>query len=680
MKRPSWNLPVACLAVWGSLSAPAAGAEKEFDVVIAGAGSGGVSAAIQAARMGAKVALLEETDWVGGQSTAAAVSTMDEGRYNLDSGLYKEFIDRVRAIYDAKGKSIGTCYWSAGTRCFEPRVGQQVMLEMLQASGRVELMLRTRVVRVTVDGRRVTGVVTSKGEVLRSKVLIDATEFGDVLPLTPAGWRLGKYVRPNVDPAGCVQSITYPAVVKKYPKGVPPALAMKTPPPGYTEALRSEFRRSLRADGNPVNRTLPVNWAVHNAYRGLPDSSNPENYTSLEAGKITKTVLNWFNDYPATIGDFSPERRKQYFCEAKLKTLQLLYYVQHDLGESLWSVADDEGYDTPYNREENLCGNIPAEFKSIERHFPVMPYLREGRRLMGLHTLTAVEIRREGTPPVAVKNFSTSIAIGDYAVDLHECNAATTFEEEFEHAGDIPAGFRMGVFQVPLESLIPAELDGFLVAEKNLSQSRLANGATRLQPITMLTGQAAGVLAALSVKPGIEMRKVDPMAVQRVLLAEKSSIALAAFRDVPKTHTLWSAVQMAVSHGWISPGGKEVFGLAAPVTRGEAAQMLARRAGLTAQFDPWRQAPGMEATFVDVPLYHRFATDVEALCKAGALPAEGHGKRFHPDQPMRREEFRDVLIKALKLPVDALPVDRGGDAITRGEAAELLFCAATPKR
>src|ERR1035438_1737789 len=103
---------------------PAQSADKSFDIVIAGAGSGGVSAAIQAARMGASVALLEETDWVGTKSTAAAVSTMDEGGSNLDSGIYKEFTDRVRSFYAARGKSIGTCYWHDGSQCFEPKVGQ----------------------------------------------------------------------------------------------------------------------------------------------------------------------------------------------------------------------------------------------------------------------------------------------------------------------------------------------------------------------------------------------------------------------------------------------------------------------------------------------------------------------------------------------------------------------------
>jgi NADPH-dependent 2,4-dienoyl-CoA reductase/sulfur reductase-like enzyme len=67
-------------------------ADKSYDVVVVGAGTGGVAASIQAARQGVHVALLEETDWIGGQMSAAAVSTMDElGKLGGPQGIYSEF-------------------------------------------------------------------------------------------------------------------------------------------------------------------------------------------------------------------------------------------------------------------------------------------------------------------------------------------------------------------------------------------------------------------------------------------------------------------------------------------------------------------------------------------------------------------------------------------------------------
>jgi hypothetical protein len=225
--------------------------------------------------------------------------------------------------------------------------------------------------------------------------------------------------------------------------------------------------------------------------------------------------------------------------------------------------------------------NIPEEFKAIERQFPVMPYVRESRRMVGVHTLTAGEIQREGVPPRASRTFASSIALGDYPADLHGCSEEPTLDFELERTADRPAaGTRGGLFQVPIETLIPESTDGFLAAEKNISQTRLADGATRLQPITMLTGQAAGLLAALAVESGIPPRRVGVGKVQKILLGEKSALSLAQFQDVPRDKPVWPAVQMAIVRGWMAGLHNENFGPGEPVKRRTAAAILAERADL----------------------------------------------------------------------------------------------------
>jgi 8-oxo-dGTP pyrophosphatase MutT (NUDIX family) len=437
-----------------------------YDVVVVGAGPGGVAAAIQAARMGERVLLIEETDWVGGQMTAAGVSTMDAGKYVQQHpfGLYEEFVERVEAHYRYLGKDIGTCYWNETQVCFEPSVGQTVLREMLEEAG-VEVWTVTVVKSVITDGGNITGLDTTRGA-LWTTAVVDATEWGDVLGLLPGSFRLGEEI----------QDITWLAIIKKYADGVPAELVM-VEPPGYNA---DDFRESLTLEGSGPGWPIryPVSWRFHNAYRGLPDSTNPRNYTGWH-GAITKTGVNWFNDAPMTPAAVTDRGvRREETCEAKLKTLQLLYYIQTEV-DGRWAVANDEGYDTPFNRSR-VCW---PGFEDIEANMPVIPYIREARRMVGQETLLAAAIQ---TPTL------DGVAWGDYKIDLHGARTILDFDETWD-----PANRGGGLFGIPLGAIVSAEYGGLFAAEKNISASRLANGAVRLQAVSMSTGQAAGAAAAM---------------------------------------------------------------------------------------------------------------------------------------------------------------------------------------
>lgn len=654
---PRDRIALAALLVLAVLSLSAQTKnDSRYDIVIAGAGTGGTAAALQAARMGARVALLEESDWIGGQMSAAAVSTMDEG-VNLTppSGIYREFLSRMEAYYLARGKSVATCYWQTDSHCFEPSATRKILSQMIDevnttpgGKGHIDLILDDRVVKVDATGNTITGVVTARGRKLQSTILIDATEYGDVLPLTPARFRSGHSIGTDRQNA-CTQDITYTMVIKRYPRGVPKELWMEHEPPEYQKWL-PDLRSEWQTDGNPSGVSLPVNFADHNAYRGLPDSSNPDLYVSTENRQITRTVLNWFNDFPVHTDIFDRGVRQKIFCESKLKTLANLYYLQHELKETLWSVANDEGYDTAFNRTENSCPNIPEEFKAIERNMPPVPYIRESQRLVGEYTLTAGDIRREHQGAPSVSGFGDSIAVGDYADDLHACDQESDLEPELEHVVDRPPGFRSGPFEVPLRSLIPEQVDGLLAAEKNISESRLANGATRLQPITMLTGEAAGTLAALAVKQGIQPRAVPAEQVQIALLHSGSIVARQPMPDLVMGTRAWQAAQFAVVHQWMEMKSAG-FAPNDRVTRAAAAVILTRAFALNGPSGDSSNYTVMygkrvltKATYADVPLYADDSVPVEAWHSTGSIPACTQSPAlFCPDAPITLGEFTDSI-------------------------------------
>ena len=526
--------------------------------------------------MGASVLVVETSTWIGGQATAAGVSTMDD-MSRQRSGIYLEFINRIKSYYDSRGKSMGTCYWDSRTStAFEPHIGQEAFISMINEArrkGTLEFLMNSEITGVAKTKNAVSSVTVKTPSGNRNyacKILIDATEYGDMLPLTKTPYRAGNSTSKFINPEAMIQDITWVAILKKYSGGVPDYLKPEVPLPGYELAKRN-YESFVSADGGNFRNTypvqLPVNFMTHNAYRGLPDSSNPYSYDADKENRpfITKTCANWANDYPGTYGWTNGRRglpvayledrnlRLQIEREALIKTLHFIYYIQNELGED-WSVAEDE-YANRILPE--AARTLPREWQELVKRMPVIPYVRESRRIIGEHTLTSQELARNSLSyrdGHTSREFPDTIAIGGYILDLHGANTDADTEWELDETMKHQEFNRpRGPFQVPMNVLIPSETDGLIAAEKNISASRLAVGTLRLQPITMMTGQAAGALAAVCVREGKQPREVHPMLVQWELLKSGVSLSLCKYSDVPPEHFVNKAVQISNMYGIITP-------------------------------------------------------------------------------------------------------------------------------
>ncbi len=554
---------------------------EDYDVIVAGGGTGGISAAIQAARMGVNVLVVEPTEFLGGQATAAGVSQMDD-LSGQESGLYHELMNNVEEYYSARGKSIFTPYWEIPNRGFEPHIGHKILMNMAKGEDAPDILFNSEIIAVNTEKiissnenglneiSRINSVIIKTPEGKKNitcKILIDATEYGDIIPMTGAEYRVGNSVSPSINPKAMIQDITWTAIIRKYPEGVPEHLKPKNPLPGYDQA-KWNYENYVTKNGSdfkgvyPVE--LPVNFVTHNAYRALPDSFLPGNYDAdkLNWHLITKTGANWGNDYPgqykwrnkyglpaAYIED--KNLRKRIERDALIKTLHFIYYIQNELSEN-WSVDENE-----YNKLPEAAQDLPEEWKNIARHFPPVPYVRECRRIIGEHVLTSEELYNNS---LSYKNgnknleISDAIAIGCYILDLHHSDDGNDMEKDLgEKAEYIHSHSPKGNFQVPLSILIPKNVDGFIVAEKNLSMSRLVASALRLQPITMMTGQAAGALAALSVIDEINPSEIKAVKVQKALLDSEVDLSLCMYSDVPKRHKYYKAIQLSNLYKLIEP-------------------------------------------------------------------------------------------------------------------------------
>src|SRR5579875_2745730 len=177
--------------------------ERRADVVIIGGGVGGCAAALAAARAGCSVLLTEETDWIGGQLTQQAVPP-DEHPWIESFGCtrsYRRFRDGIRAYYrrhyPLTAEARQAVHLNPGNGlvsrlCHEPRVALAVLHEMLApyiSSGRLQLLFHHQAFEAQTKGDRVVAVKVYDWQNNRSLVLtgsyfLDATELGELLPLT----------------------------------------------------------------------------------------------------------------------------------------------------------------------------------------------------------------------------------------------------------------------------------------------------------------------------------------------------------------------------------------------------------------------------------------------------------------------------------------------------------------
>lgn len=633
--------------------------QRLYDVAIVGAGSGGCSAAIQAARMGMSVALIEESDWIGGQMTGAAVSTMDD-KTKTRTGIYLEFITRVREYYSARNTSVNICYWGSDTIAFEPWIGQRILKEMLSEAGLVDIILKASPVSVKVSENRVhSAVVKIEGKevIFSAKVFIDATECGDFIALSGARYRVGNSISPKIDNKAIIQDITYPAVIKQYKEGLPPELKVQGPPPGYTDLL-FKFRMTIRKGGSTWPGDYPFSPVVHNAYRAIPD---PSNNTVIDGGKpetwprITKTAINWANDHPGQNSsipglsvDFleSPSFRALTTREAMLKTLAFLYYMQTELGMSDWSVDNRQGYGGWHSTDWADWAELPEKYSPILSLFPPFPYVRESRRLVGIQTMTIDDILRDERLGRTLTSKPHSLALGEYPIDIHGKSDNVFLETDLgETKEKIPNDWNGdgGLFQIPFGVFIPEKLDGLLAAEKNISVSRVVNGSTRLQPVTMLTGQAAGAIAAVSVIRKVQPRELRPLHVQAELWRSKSRLSLFDFEDAPNYSASWAGVEAAMLYGYMDPLTEKFFGVYDEMHWVEVRDALRRAMGIEKFPDRDLQA---------LVTMNEFSVWLEELFKKDIKTYRGITDGLAGDKVLKKGKLASTVMALLKAAPD----------------------------
>ena len=448
---------------------------ERCEVLIVGGGTGGVAAALAAARSGRQVVLLEETDWLGGQLTAQGVSALDEHEHIESFGgtrSYYALRDAIRAHYGEANP--GNCWVTR--LAFEPRVAVGVIDKMLPPE--VSIHRRTKTVAVTTDGDRITEVTAlglDDARVMhwRPQIVIDATELGDLLPLSGAEHVIGAETvaqtgEPQAQPTDakphCVQSFTYTFACERRPRGERHVIEKPEKYEHYKSAQPYSLRIEVHA-GEIYGETS--GWLEYSLYEQMPGTKGGLwTYRRLvETQNIT--MFNWpGNDYrDRSILDCAPLDAARALQDAKRVSLGFLYWLQQEAPEL------------------KLRPDVMGTQDGLSKH----PYIRESRRIKALKTIVEQEVSERHQPGPRAAPFADSVGVGWYPIDIHRSGP-----------DDVGASCRTKPFQIPLGALVPVRITNLIAGAKNIGTTHITNGCYRLHPVEWNIGEAAGALAAFA--------------------------------------------------------------------------------------------------------------------------------------------------------------------------------------
>jgi hypothetical protein len=512
--------------------------ERETDILIVGGGTGGCAAAMAAASLGRRVVMTEETDWIGGQLTQQAVPP-DEHRWIEGNGCtrrYRQYRNLVRQYYrdhypltpEARAiPNLNPGMGGVSRVCHEFRVGLAVLEQQLQyarSRGLVEVMLRTKAVSAEAEGDRVRAVTvrdldTGVETTIRAKYVLDATELGDLLPMTGTEYVSGAESQSETGEPHALEGPADPENVQGIAWCFPMAYD-PTPGASYVIEKPAQYERwrsyvpAIRQGDKPWNRPWPnplLHWTHPNPvdleprprvllpeeqerpgqalwlFRRVVYSGHfPEGQMPHEV-----TLVNWpQNDYfEGNIIDKPEEEVQRYLEEARQLSLSLFYWMQTEAPRK----DGGQGYPGLYLR---------PDMTSTANGLAKYPYIRESRRIRAVFTVTENHVGAEARgikrgQPGQGEEFPDSVGVGCYRIDLHPSTALDNYID----IDSLP-------FCIPLGALLPVRMRNLLPACKNLGVTHITNGCYRLHPVEWNIGEAAGLLAAHCLERGLEPHQV----------------------------------------------------------------------------------------------------------------------------------------------------------------------------
>ena len=539
--KKAYSLTLLCMvfayAVTGEHKSTATAAESSqtYDVVIYGATSAGISAAVQVKRMGKTVIIVGPDKHLGGL-TAGGLGWTDSGRKEAIGGISREFYQRIKKHYDkaeawiyqrpeeySRYRPQDDAIW-----VFEPHVAEQVFEELV-AEYKIPVHRNQWLNRkdgVKKDGSQIVSVTMLSGKTYRGRIFIDATYEGDLTAGAGVSYHVGRegnevygetlngvqtrnatkhqfekpvdpYIKPGEPASGLlprihaggpgeeghgdrrVQAYNYRMCLTKVPQN-----RVAFPKPDNYDSMQYEL----------LARYLDKGWrAIFAKFDPAPNAKTDTN----NHGAFSTDDIGMNYDYP----EGSYERRREILKEHEDYQKGLMWFLAYDprvpadVREKMsqWGLAKDEFTDN---------GNWPHQI-----------YVRESRRMISDFITTELHLRR-------IKPTPKPIGMGSYNMDSHNVQRYVDENGHARNEGDIQVN-PGGPYPISYGAIVPkaSECTNLLVPVC-VSSSHIAYGSIRMEPVFMILGQSAATAAVFAIDNDVNVQDVDYNKLRARLLAD----------------------------------------------------------------------------------------------------------------------------------------------------------------
>lgn len=434
----------------------------DYDVVVVGAGTAGVAAAVAAAEEGARTLLVERGGGVGGtlvwQLLEHSAGFHDVDGTQVVSGVGQRIVDLL-AHYGGTPGHIGDDVGYTATRTpvnhAELAMAESVML----AEAGVTFWPYAAVVATAVDSGRIRELAVESPAGRRRlgvRAVVDAS--GDAVVAAQAGAGF------QSDATGSIQPASLLLKVAGFDFGPLLELARTHP-----EVLR-EGNKVGTANDDHINL-----WG----FRALLDDAH------------RRGILSWRRTEMHLAG--WPTRGE---CVVNLtRTTSPSDADPGDHGATYLTLARQALEAARFFRE---C--VPGGERSYIAAVADRVGVRESRRVLGVETLTHEDV-------IGGRQRSDAVAQGAFPIDIHDASAPGLSHTDAPRAA----------YQIPFGALVVAGLDNLLAAGRIVSSTHEANGSVRITATCFATGEAAGVTAAVVAADGDAARQVSVARVQDIL-------------------------------------------------------------------------------------------------------------------------------------------------------------------